>query len=150
MTTNVLKSPWGDPDGLYILVTNGEEVFRARISSSSNLIEDEFISVEWGELLADSKKFRGKFENVTGKFTEVKFPKSKKYESSEEVSKWQVIRGTIEEYRKVGTRVRIYSVLRTVDGIITELVPDDSKRVIVQYPGRKEQYHPRNLSFLIN
>ena len=152
MTINTHKSPWGDGEGIYILVTNGKEIFRARVHSCSNLFEDKFVHVEWGYLLAasDRRSFKGKFENVTGRFIEVSLPKKIEHESPEEVSKWRVIRGTIKDYRSVGTRVRIYSVLRTVDGIITGLVPDISQTVTVQYPGRTSEYDLEIISFLIN
>lgn len=142
------KSPWGDGD-FHVLVTNGKEIFRAYVGSS-DLSQDSSISITWGRHNAGDKFFSGNFDNVTGKFTEVRLPTKKRDHASEkEVAKWRVIRGSIDDYMKVGARVRVYFVLKTIDGVVEDFSANKVNTTI-KLPQNIKGYPTNSISFLID
>lgn len=130
----------------HVLISNGQEIFRARICTSF----PESISLEWGEHVAGKQFFHGEIERNTNTFTKVFFPNEKKNASTEEISKWHVIDGKYEDYAQIGARVRVYFVLKTLDGEIESLPDENKMKPLIKLPQNSQEYFPSNFSFLID
>lgn len=130
----------------HVLISNGKEIFRAEIRTSL----PDFISLKWGEHVAGTQFFRGEVDRSTNTFTSVFFPNEKKNASMEEISKWHLIDGKYEDYAQIGARVRVYFVLKTLDGEIESLPGEHRINPLIKLPQNSEVYFPCNFSFLID
>lgn len=141
--------PWGDGRS-YVLISNGKEIFKADMNFP--LQREKYLI--WGKHVAGTQYFSGDVDCETGKFTRVSFPNQKKSASFEETSKWHLIHGEYEDYKKVGARVRVYFVLKIIESVIDALeYRADGKgeldSVMIRMPQGSESHNPSNFSFLI-
>ena len=147
INTKQQTSPWGNGNGLGVLVTNGSEVFIS-YCFAEDVLTRPFAFAKWGYQLGGISFFSGRFNTVTGQFIKVTYPWQGIAVPPQEVHGWRVIRGTLASYRKVGARVKLYAALKTIHGVIVS-VSETHDGVTVKTSHGVDSYSPRNLSFLL-